>query len=91
MGGRFKVLILGIDGFTGSHLSKYFTERGFEVHGTALKPNKGSIFKVNVLNNKILNMHSDEKQSYIWVFNALVVIYNVYFIIVTTPVPCFLG
>ena len=31
-----RVLIMGIDGFTGSHLSSYLKNRGYEVYGTSL-------------------------------------------------------
>ena len=31
-----KVLITGIDSFTGKHLSKYLKNNGFDVYGTSL-------------------------------------------------------
>ena len=43
-----KVLIFGIDGFTGEHLSKYLQNNGFNVYGTSYTTSSDNIFKVDI-------------------------------------------
>ncbi len=43
-----KVLIFGIDGFTGKHLSKYLQNNGFNVYGTSYTTSSDNIFKVDI-------------------------------------------
>ena len=43
-----KVLITGIDGFTGQHLNKYLLNKGYKVFGTSLKNEKENIFKCDI-------------------------------------------
>ena len=43
-----KVLIFGIDGFTGEHLSKYLRDDGFDVYGTSYSNLGNKIFKVDI-------------------------------------------
>ncbi len=43
-----KVLITGIDGFTGWHLSEYLKQSGYEVYGTSLKKEVGNVYKCDV-------------------------------------------
>jgi len=43
-----KVLITGIDGFTGEHLNKYLLNKGYKVFGTSLKNEKENIFKCDI-------------------------------------------
>ena len=43
-----RVLIFGIDGFTGEHLSKYLVGNGFEVYGTSYTKSDNKIFKVDI-------------------------------------------
>lgn len=44
-----RVLITGIDGFVGRHLSQALTHRGYEVFGTSLTQDVGSIFRADLL------------------------------------------
>jgi nucleoside-diphosphate-sugar epimerase len=49
MASRSKVLIVGIEGFTGQHLDSYLSNRGYEVYGTTLdKPTKANCFKCDI-------------------------------------------
>ncbi|MEK6658211.1 MAG: GDP-mannose 4,6-dehydratase [Campylobacterota bacterium] len=43
-----RVLIFGIDGFTGNHLSAYLQGAGYEVYGTSYSKAGGNIFKVDI-------------------------------------------
>jgi nucleoside-diphosphate-sugar epimerase len=43
-----KVLIFGIDGFTGNHLSAYLQNAGYDVYGTSYSGTSGKIFKVDI-------------------------------------------
>lgn len=45
-----KVLITGIDGFTGIHLSNYLKRYNYEVFGTSLKKEDKNIFKCDITN-----------------------------------------
>jgi len=46
-----RVLITGIDGFTGIHLSRYLTSE-YEVFGTSLKKEEKNIFKCDITNKE---------------------------------------
>lgn len=43
-----KVLIFGIDGFTGSHLGAYLKSAGYSVHGTSYTDTNGRYFQVDI-------------------------------------------
>lgn len=43
-----RVLIFGIDGFTGNHLSAYLQDAGYEVYGTSYSRANDKIFKVDI-------------------------------------------
>ncbi len=43
-----KVLITGIDSFTGSHLRRYLSESGYDVYGTSLFGSKERVFKCDI-------------------------------------------
>jgi len=43
-----RVLIFGIDGFTGNHLSAYLQNAGYEVYGTSYSRASDKIFKVDI-------------------------------------------
>ena len=43
-----KVLITGIDSFTGTHLATYFEKEGYEVYGTSFKNKSNKIFKCDI-------------------------------------------
>jgi len=43
-----KVLIFGIDGFTGKHLSDYLKESGYDVYGTSYSESSEKVFKVDI-------------------------------------------
>jgi len=45
-----RVLITGINGFTGKHLSKYLENSGYEIFGTSLKKEDKNIFKCDITN-----------------------------------------
>ena len=45
-----KVLITGIDSFTGTHLSSYLSSCGYEVYGTSLFGGKEKVYKCNINN-----------------------------------------
>ncbi len=47
-----KVLITGIDGFTGIHLSRYLANAGYEIYGTSLKKEEKNIFKCDITNKE---------------------------------------
>ncbi len=53
-----KILITGINGFTGVYLSKYFEDNHFEVYGISNHAdfNEKNIFKCNLLNEDNLNL-----------------------------------
>ena len=59
-----KVLITGIDSFTGQHLSLYLEKYGYEVYGTSLTENSETVYKcdITVKENitKIVNMLKPE-------------------------------
>ncbi|RJE71721.1 GDP-mannose 4,6-dehydratase [Reichenbachiella sp. MSK19-1] len=47
-----KILIIGIDSFTGGHLRVFFGERGYQVFGTSIhNTDTKNTFKVNILNS----------------------------------------
>lgn len=43
-----RVLIFGIDGFTGNHLSAYLQNAGYDVYGTSYSDANGKTFKVDI-------------------------------------------
>lgn len=43
-----KVLITGIDGFTGSHLSSYLQKRGYDIYGTSFLGNGENIYRCDI-------------------------------------------
>ncbi len=43
-----RVLIFGIDGFTGNHLSAYLQNAGYDVYGTSYSGTSGKTFKVDI-------------------------------------------
>ena len=43
-----RVLIFGIDGFTGNHLSAYLQNAGYDVYGTSYSGASGKTFKVDI-------------------------------------------
>lgn len=43
-----KVLITGIDGFTGIHLSNYLKSTGYDVYGTSLKHSEEKLYKCDI-------------------------------------------
>ncbi|WP_456460265.1 GDP-mannose 4,6-dehydratase [Reichenbachiella sp.] len=47
-----KLLIIGIDSFTGSHLSKYFQTKGWSVFGTSYTSQCETIFQLDIANHK---------------------------------------
>jgi nucleoside-diphosphate-sugar epimerase len=50
-----KVFITGINGFTGKHLEKHLTEKGFQVYGSTLdETNVTNHFKCDILNEDVL-------------------------------------
>jgi len=52
-----KVLITGIDSFTGKHLSSYLENSGYDVYGTSLSKNAEKKYKCDITNKKdILNI-----------------------------------
>ncbi len=51
-----KVLITGINGFTGIHLEKYLTEQGFNVHGTVIDiPKKDTHIQCDITKKEQVN------------------------------------
>lgn len=54
-----KVLITGVDGFVGKHLSEYLLEKGYEVYGTTISDNyennKIKVYKMDLLDKKNVN------------------------------------
>ena len=52
-----KVLITGIDSFTGNHLSSYLHSSGYDVYGTSLFSESIKIYKCDIINrDDILNV-----------------------------------
>jgi len=50
-----KVFITGINGFTGKHLEKHLTEKGFQVYGSTLdETSEANHFKCDILNEEAL-------------------------------------
>lgn len=47
-----KILITGIEGFTGKHLSSYLKENGYDVYGTSLKYSDHKIYKCDITNEQ---------------------------------------
>jgi nucleoside-diphosphate-sugar epimerase len=43
-----RVLITGIDSFTGVHLSKYLEKAGYDIYGTSLIQSGGKKFKCDI-------------------------------------------
>lgn len=43
-----RVLVFGIDGFTGNHLSAYLQNAGYDVYGTSYSGTSGKTFKVDI-------------------------------------------
>ena len=61
-----RVLIIGIDGFTGKHLSKYLENSGYEIFGTSLKKEDKNIFKCDITNkNEIKKVLQKTNPDYI--------------------------
>ena len=53
MASPFKVLISGIDGFTGKYLEKYLTDKGYQVFGTVLQQSDNSkYFQCDITNKQ---------------------------------------
>ena len=52
-----KVLITGIDSFTGVHLSSYLENSGYDVYGTSLSKSAEKKYKCDITNKEdILNI-----------------------------------
>ena len=62
-----KVLITGINGFTGVHLEKYLAQRGFDVFGTVIDtPRKKNHFQCNIIHKtEVKNIISKIKPAYV--------------------------
>lgn len=61
-----RVLITGIDGFTGIHLSNYLKKFNYEVFGTSLKTESENIFKCDITNKaEIQKVLENTKSDYI--------------------------
>jgi nucleoside-diphosphate-sugar epimerase len=43
-----KLLIIGIDSFTGQHLKSYLTSNGYEVYGTAYSESNSKVYKCDI-------------------------------------------
>ena len=66
-----KVLITGIDGFVGKHLSEYLLKKGYEVYGTTIlddyENNRIEVYKMNLLDKKnVENVINEIKPSKIF-------------------------
>lgn len=61
-----KLLIIGIDSFTGKHLKLYMEKYDFDVYGTAFKKNENKIFKCDITKtSEIKNILEDLKPDYL--------------------------
>ncbi|WED26877.1 GDP-mannose 4,6-dehydratase [Vibrio sp. DW001] len=62
-----RVLIFGIDGFTGNHLAHYLSEQGHEVLGTSYSPlHDPRVFKCDICDkNNVLDVLKKTKPNYI--------------------------
>ena len=61
-----KVLIIGIDSFTGQHLKRYLINYDFDVHGTNISSNSNKIYKCDItLKNQIKDIIKELKPNYI--------------------------
>ena len=62
-----KVLIIGINSFTGKHLSKYLLNNKFDIYGTSLEElNKNNIFQCDISNkNSLKNIIEKIRPNYI--------------------------
>jgi nucleoside-diphosphate-sugar epimerase len=67
-----KVLITGIDSFTGIHLSKYFNSNNFDVYGTSLFKDEEKIFKCDITNkNEIKKIIENIKPDFLIHLSAI--------------------
>lgn len=52
-----KILITGIDGFTGVHLSRYLKSNGYDVYGTSFKHSGEKVYKCDItLEENVINV-----------------------------------
>ncbi|MEA3552989.1 MAG: GDP-mannose 4,6-dehydratase [Campylobacterota bacterium] len=67
-----KVLIFGIDSFTGKNISAYLKSFGYDVYGTSLFSKSDKIFKCDIVNkNDILNIFKKIRPNYIIHLSAI--------------------
>jgi len=61
-----KVLITGMDSFTGKHLSKYLQKSGYDIYGTSLLERGDKLYKCDITNKTdILNILEKIKPEYL--------------------------
>jgi len=61
-----KVLITGIDSFTGVHLSKYLSSCGYDIYGTSLFKSEEKLYKCDITKKQdIINVLEDIKPEYL--------------------------
>lgn len=61
-----KLLIIGIDSFTGQHLKSFLISNGYDVYGTAFSQNSGKVFRCNISEkNEIKSIIQDIQPEYI--------------------------
>lgn len=60
-----KVLITGIDSFTGAHLSQYLQERGYDVHGTSLFGSGNNKYQCDItIKDDVIKVLEEVRPSY---------------------------
>jgi nucleoside-diphosphate-sugar epimerase len=63
---RSKVLITGIDSFTGQHLSLYLKNRGYNIYGTSKVSGGNKVYKCDItIKEDVLNIIKDVKPDYL--------------------------
>jgi len=67
-----KVLITGIDSFTGRHLSKYLIDCGYDIYGTSLSNSSDKIYKCDItIKDNILDVLREIKPNYLIHLSAI--------------------
>ena len=67
-----KVLITGIDSFTGRHLSKYLIDCGYDIYGTSLSNSSDKIYKCDItIKDDILEILKEIKPNYLIHLSAI--------------------
>ncbi len=67
-----KVLITGIDSFTGRHLSKYLIDCGYDIYGTSLSNSSDKIYKCDItIKDNFLDVLREVKPNYLIHLSAI--------------------